>query len=60
VARDRVQAGGGVSRPSATDGLTRDPEQVGDVGFAESEFATVQSAEAEGLENLIGQLASVR
>ena len=58
-AGDRVQATGGVSRPPATDRLASDPEQVGDLGFGESQFTAAQGAEAQGFEDLIGQLARV-
>ena len=59
IAGDGVQAAGGVSRPPAADRLARDPEQVGDIGFGESQFTAAQGTEPERLEDLIGQLASV-
>jgi hypothetical protein len=59
IAGDRVQATGGVSRPPAAHRLPRHPEQVGEVGFGESQFTAAQGAEAQRLEDFIGQLASV-
>ena len=59
IAGDRLQAAGGVGRPPAADRLARHPEQVGDVGLGESQFAAAQGTEPQGLEDLIGQLASI-
>ena len=59
IAGEGAQAAGGVSRPPAADRLVRDPEQIGDIGLGESQFAAAQGTEAERLEDLIGQLASI-
>ena len=59
IAGDRVQAPVGVRRPPAADRLARHAEQVGDVGLGESQFTAAQGTEAQRLEDLIGQLASV-
>jgi hypothetical protein len=59
IAGDRLRTAGGVSRPPAADRLARCSAQVGDVGFGESQFTAARGSEAQRLEDLIGQLASV-
>ena len=49
----------GVGRPPAGNGLPREPEQVGDIGFGEAQLTAVNGTEAESFEDLIGQLAGV-
>ena len=49
----------GVGRPPAADGLAADAEEVGDVGFGEAQLTATQGAQAEGFQDLIGQLAGV-
>src|SRR5262249_33128938 len=60
IAGEGGRAAGGVSRPPAADRLLGYLEQVGDVGLGESQLAAPHRTEAQGLEDLIGQLASVR
>src|SRR5262249_42401444 len=59
IAGEGGRAAGGVRRPPAADRLLGYPEQVGDVGLGESQLAAPHRTEAQGLEDLIGQLASV-
>jgi hypothetical protein len=59
IAGEGGRAAGDVSRPPAADRLLGYPEQVGDVALGESQFAAAHGTEAQGLEDLIGQLASV-
>jgi hypothetical protein len=42
-----------------TDGFAADTEEVGEFGFAEAELASPQGAEAEGLQDFIGELSSI-
>jgi hypothetical protein len=59
IAGEGARAAGGVSRPPAADRLLGYPEKVSDVGLGESQLAAPHRTEAQGLEDLIGQLASV-
>ncbi len=55
-----VQTAARVGRPPVTDGFPADAQELGDLGFSEAQFAAVQGAQAEGFEDVIGQLACVR
>jgi hypothetical protein len=59
VAGDRIQSTGGVSRPPAADGLTTQAEEVGHLGLGETQLTASQGAQAEGFQDVIGQLTSV-
>jgi hypothetical protein len=55
-----IQAMRLVRRPPAADGFRRNAEHLRNIALAEPPLAAVQGAQAQRLEDVIGQLASVR
>ena len=49
----------GVGRPPAGDGFAGDAEDLGDLDLGEAELAAPQGAQAERLQDLVGQFARV-
>ena len=56
----RVEAALLVGGPPAADGAGGDAQKLGQVALAEAQLDAADGAEAEGGENLIGQLTGVR
>jgi hypothetical protein len=59
LTRESVQTTLGIRGPPAADRLATDAEEVGHLGLSEPQLTAMQGAQAEGFQDIIGQLTSI-